>query len=136
MVETGSTQADLIPGSSMSQQHHGSLCTLNTYPADSQEPLEYGMKTHSGKQHTINLRGCGSPRQKKRKGELGRRGCLCDSLALWERVQWKIVPTANPWRANYSFDPPGVCITIGGREATDSRAHYSYGYIYCSLKLS
>ncbi len=33
---------------------------------------------------------------------------LCDPLALWERVQWKIVPTANPWQANYSFDPLGV----------------------------
>lgn len=53
-------------------------------------------------------------------------GCLCDPLALWERVQWKIVPTANPWQANYSFDPLGVCITIGGREATDSGAQYHY----------
>lgn len=35
-------------------------------------------------------------------------GCLCDPLALWGQVQWKIVPTANPWHANYSFDPLGV----------------------------
>lgn len=42
-------------------------------------------------------------------------GCLCDPpLARSERVQWKIVPTANPWQANYSFDPPGVCIAVGG----------------------
>lgn len=92
MVETGSTQADLVPGSSMSQQHHGSLCTLNTYPGDSQKPLEYGTKTHSEKQCTFNLWCCGSPKQKKRKGELWRRGCLCDPLALWERVQWKNCP--------------------------------------------
>lgn len=44
-------------------------------------------------------------------------GCLCDPLALWKRVQWKIVPTANPWLANYRFDPLGVCINIGQREA-------------------
>lgn len=54
-------------------------------------------------------------------------GCLCDPPALWERVQWKIVPTANPWQANYSFDPLGVCITVGGREATHSGAQCSYG---------
>lgn len=53
-------------------------------------------------------------------------GSLCDPLALWEPVQWKIVPTANPWQANYSFDPLGVCITIGGREATHSGTQYGY----------
>lgn len=42
----------------------------------------------------------------------GRAGCLCDPLGLWERVQWKIVPIANPWQANYSFDPC-VCMPMG-----------------------
>lgn len=61
-------------------------------------------------------------------GRRGRAGGLaaCDPLALWERVQWKIVPTANPWQANYSFDPLGVCITTGGRGATHSGAQHSY----------
>lgn len=51
-----------------------------------------------------------------------------DPLALWEHVQWKIVPIANPWQANYSFDPLGVCIAIGGREATHSEPQYTYGH--------
>lgn len=71
---------------------------------------------------------------KKRKGRGA--GCLCDPLALWEQVQWKIVPTANPWQANYSFDPLGVCITIGGREATHCGAQYSYCWICFGLQLS
>ena len=57
--------------------------------------------------------------------EEGQRACcLCDPLALWKRVQWKIVPSVNPWQANYSSDPLGVCITIGGREPTNSLAQH------------
>lgn len=62
--------------------------------------------------------------------EEGKGGWLvgCEiTLALCEQVQWKIVPTANPWQTNYSFDPLGVCITIGGRVATHSGAQYSHG---------
>lgn len=69
--------------------------------------------------------------------EEGQGACrLCDPLAQWEQVQWKIVPTANPWQANYSFDPLGMCITIGGREATNCWAQYSYVYICFGLAVS
>lgn len=69
----------------------------------------------------VCLTDAGCPTRKHRNGQ---GPCTCDSLALWKQVQWKIVPTANPWQANYSFDPHGKCITIGGREAVDSVVQY------------
>lgn len=65
----------------------------------------------------VCLTDAGCPTWKHRKGE---GPCACDPLALWKQGQWKIVLTANPWQANYSFDPRGMCITKGGRKVTDS----------------
>lgn len=47
---------------------------------------------------------------KERKGR-GLPACVILWRCGW--VQWKIVPIANPWQANYSFDPLSVCITVG-----------------------
>lgn len=49
---------------------------------------------------------------------------VCDHLALCKEVQWKNVPAANPWQANYSFDPLGMFITRRGREQ-QTQAHHS-----------
>lgn len=69
----------------------------------------------------VCLTDAGCPTWKHRKGE---GPCACDPLALWKQGQWKTVPTANPWQANYSFDPRGMCITKGGRKVTDSGIQY------------
>lgn len=60
----------------------------------------------------VCLTDAGSPAWKHRKGA---GPCACNLLAMWKQVQRKIIPTANPWLANYNFDPPGMYITIGGR---------------------
>lgn len=68
----------------------------------------------------------------------GQGPCACDSLALWKQAQWKIVPTANPWQANYNFDPsPHVHhYSIGGWEAADSAVQYIYLFFCFGLNLS
>lgn len=60
----------------------------------------------------VCLTDAGSITWKHGKGEGPR---ACNLLALWKQVQRKIIPTANPWLANYSCDPPGMYIHIGGR---------------------
>lgn len=135
-MEAANTQTDLIPGSAVSQQHHRSLCMPNTYPADSQDKNDstadntknqygYCMTSNKGKKIHNQSKKCWMSKLEEEEGQGA--GCLCDPLAQWEQVQWKIVSSVNPWQANYSFDPLGVCITIGGREATDSGAQYRYG---------
>lgn len=80
----------------------------------------------------VCLTDAGCPTWKYRNGE---GPCACDPLALRKQGQWKIVPTANPWQANYSFDPHGMSITIGGREAVDSGVQYIYVYFCFGLNL-
>lgn len=60
----------------------------------------------------VCLTDAGCSTWKHRKGE---GPCVCNLLGLWKQVQRKIIPSANPRLANYSFDPPGMYITIGGR---------------------
>lgn len=62
-----------------------------------------------------------------KKGRSGSKLHICDHLPLWEWVQWRIVPTANPWPANYSSDPLGVCVPMGGRQQwmEQGRAHWA-----------
>lgn len=112
----------------------GSLRAKKHIQQISREPLEYGAKgTHSDMETPIPVWVLRKSRAEE--GERGCGGCLCDPLARSERVQWKIVPTANPWQANYSFDPPGVCIAVGG-EGGDRLCRFTtvMGNIGCSLK--
>lgn len=145
ITETANTQTDLIPGSAVSQQlslhaiHIPSWCSTLTRMSPlltyTYTKSQFGswMATENGKYHN-QFKKCWMSKVEEEEGQEA--GSLCDPLVQWKRVQWKIVPTANPWQANYSFDPLGVYITIGGREATHSGAQYGCSYICFGLQLS
>lgn len=124
IMETANSQTEQIPDRAVSQQLHSSarqthilITTLNTPGSvvTNKRKIQRILRDTQGWQQwqTIEL-----PAVKRGGWQWWWRraggGSLCDPPALWERLQWKIVPIANPWPANYSFDPLSVC-RVGGR---------------------